>query len=50
MKASKKASSKVLVPATLLILASSPSQLFAGKHPAVAQWDLQVDTPLSRAT
>src|SRR5260370_29777201 len=36
--------SKYLVPATLLILASSPSQLFAGKHPALAQGDLQVDT------
>jgi len=44
MKASKKSSSIVLVPATLLILASSPSQLFAGHHPAVAKWDLQVDT------
>jgi len=44
MKASKKSSPIVLVPATLLILALSPSQLFAGKHPAVAQWDLQVDT------
>jgi hypothetical protein len=44
MKASKKSSSIVLVPATLLVLASSPSQLFAGNHPAVAQWDLRVDT------
>ena len=43
MKAGKKSSSIVLVPATLLILASS-SQLFAGNHPAVAQWDLQPDT------
>ena len=44
MKASKKSSSIGIVPATLLILASWPSQLFAGKHPAVANWDLQVDT------
>ena len=44
MKASKKSSSIVLVPATLLILASSPSQLFAGTHPAAGPWDLQVDT------
>jgi hypothetical protein len=44
VKVSKKSSSIVLVPATLLILASSPFQLFAGKHPAAAQWDLQVDT------
>ena len=44
MKASKKSSSMVLVPATLLILASSPFQLFAGDRPAAAKWDLQVDT------
>jgi hypothetical protein len=44
MKASKKSSLIVLVPATLFILASLPSHLFAGNHPAVALWDLQVDT------
>ena len=44
MKASKKSSSIVLVAATLLILASWPPQLLAGKHAAVAQWDVQVDT------
>jgi len=43
MKASK-TSSSILVLATLLILASSPSHLLAGDHPAVAKWDLQVDT------
>jgi hypothetical protein len=44
MKASKKSSPILLVPATLLILISSPPQLFAENNPAVARWDLQVDT------
>jgi hypothetical protein len=43
MIASKKSSSIVLVPATLFILASLPFHLFAGNHPAVGLWDLQVD-------
>lgn len=44
MIASKNSSSIVLVQAAMLILASSASHLFAGNHPAVAKWDLQVDT------
>jgi hypothetical protein len=39
-----KKSSIVLIPATLLVLASSPSQLFSGNQPAVAKRDLQVNT------